>query len=104
MTRLIIKRAKLYACSLVFLGACAAVSLPEDASNAPAQIYIVERSTSWGTVVDARSNPQGSEVIVRLESGMLIPVHLNWSTPPYVGERVILTRLPKGADLQRSFT
>lgn len=104
MIRIIIERAKFFVCSLVFLGACAAVSLPWDASEANVPKFKVERSTSWGTVVDARSSPQGSEVIVRLDSGMLIPVHLNWSTLPFVGERVILTRLPNGAELQRSFT
>ena len=104
MIRIIIEHVKLFVCSLVFIGACAAVSLPWDDSEAHVPKFKVERSTSWGTVVDARSSPQGSEVIVRLDSGMFFPVHLNWSTPPFVGERVILTRLPTGAELLRSYT
>jgi hypothetical protein len=60
-----------------------------------------EEQRYWGLVVDARSTPEGSDIVIQLDHGGFIASTVDWKTKAEFGERVVLIQSRFGSSIER---
>ncbi|MCE2724191.1 MAG: hypothetical protein LW865_13050 [Betaproteobacteria bacterium] len=95
---------KFSAAVLLAFIALAALVAPNATPLEQTQLLAFAKGTEqrhWGFVVDARSTPEGADVVIKLDEGGFISTVLTWRQTPLVGERVVLIQTRFGSSIER---